>query len=88
MNPKLLFGEVGVCMFVPVRVSVVSITSKQIKSGNPDLVFYICIACRYYLKLFIKVRRLVFIQKNKKLGKITAYRQNLLFVHFNVFRLR
>ena len=45
-----------VCVSMCVSVSVISITKKKITSETSNLVFYICIMYKYYLKLFIKIR--------------------------------
>ena len=47
-------------------VTVISITKKEIAASTPNLVFYICIICRYYLKLFMKFEHKYFAQGHTK----------------------
>ena len=56
------------------RVSfIISITQKQITEETSDLVFYICIMYRCYLKFFIKIGQIFCIQRyTQKFENITA----------------
>ena len=46
--------------------SVISITPKQIIAKTPNLVFYICIISRCYLKLYIKIGQKLCVQEHTK----------------------
>ena len=49
-----------------VCVSVISITQKQITAETSNLVFYICIMRRCYLKLFMKIAQKLCVQGHTK----------------------
>ena len=51
---KSVFVSACVSVYVSVSVSVISITQNQITAETSNLVFYICIMYKCYLKLFIK----------------------------------
>ena len=59
LNPKIPFLADDLCacvfLFMSFCLSVISITQKEIIVVVPNLVFYIYIVCRCYLKLFMKI---------------------------------
>ena len=60
LNPKNTFLVLGLC------VSVISINQKQITAETSNLVFYICIIYRCYLKLFMKIGQKLCVQGHTK----------------------
>ena len=80
LNPKITLLPFSLC------VSVISITLKQITTEASNLVFYICIMYRCYLKRFIKIGQIICIQRYTKIFEcITPSGQNYLLVFFTVF---
>ena len=59
-----IFNVWSVC--VRVCLSVISITQKQITAETSNLVFYICIMYRCYLKLFVKIGQNLCVQGHAK----------------------
>ena len=59
-----IFSVCSVCMCV--RVSLISITQKQIAAETSNLVFYICIRHKCDLKLFIKIGQKLCVQGHTK----------------------
>ena len=55
-----------VCGGVCLCASVTSVTKKQITAKTSNLAFYICITCRCYLKLLMKIRQIVSVQGHTK----------------------
>ena len=53
------------CVYVRLCIYI-SITRKQITEETSNLIFYTCIICRYYLKLFIKIEQKLFVQGHSK----------------------
>ena len=71
--------------FVCVHVCVpfISITQKQVTAKTQNLVFYICIICMCYLKIFIKIGQTVCVQgyaQNKSKTLRTIYGISCLFI--------
>ena len=58
---------VCVCESVCVCVTFISITQKEIVAETSNLVFYICITYRCYLKLFIKIGQKLYVQGHPKI---------------------
>ena len=58
LNPKMTFLVISPCMCL--CIPVINITQKQIIVETPNLVFHICTIRKYYLKLFMNVRQLVY----------------------------
>ena len=65
-SKNLIFSGRSLCVCICARVPVINIKSKQIVTETPNLVFYFCIMCRCFLKLFMKIERIVCVQKHKK----------------------
>ena len=88
LNPKnhiLSIRFVCIC----VNVAVISITQKQITANTPNMVFYVSIMYRCYLKLFIKIEQKLCVQGlTKELWYIKAYVRNFVLRIFRMFRLR
>ena len=57
-----VFSVWSVCM----GVCIINITQKQITAEVSNLVFYICIMYRRYLKLFTKIRQKLCVQEHTK----------------------
>ena len=55
-----------VCACVRVLASVISIPQKRIIAEVPNLIFYISIIYRYYLKNFMKIEQIVNKQTHKR----------------------
>ena len=79
LHPKITFKAVGLYM------SVTRINQKETITKIPNLEVYIYNLYTCGLKVFMKIREIVYVQGHKK--GITAYRWNFLFVQFNIFRL-
>ena len=59
-----------------------ALLKKQIIVETPNLVFYNCIICRWYLKLFMKIRQIVCVRVHTKgFEYIMACGRNFLLVH-------
>ena len=66
---EITFLLVGLSLYM----SVIS-TPKQIAVETKNLLFYICIIFRWYLKLYVEVEQIICVQKHtKKFENITAY---------------
>ena len=71
-----------------VCLSVINITQKQIIIETPNLVLYMCIISRCYLKLFMKIRPIVCFQGHTKESQyVMVYGRNFLLVQFNKIKL-
>ena len=79
----------SVCVYVCVCVSVISIAQKQITAETSNLVFYIYIISRCYLKHFLMVGEKPCVQGyTKEFEYIKAYGGNFVLVNFRIFRQR
>ena len=67
-NPIFSIWSMCVCMRIRacVCVCVISITEKQIAAETSNFVLYICIMCKCYLKLFIKIGQKLYLQEQTK----------------------
>ena len=54
-----------VCVTFTVWASVISIIQNQTTTGTPNFVFYICVTYRSFLKRFMKLEYIVFVQGHK-----------------------
>ena len=83
-----IFSGLSVCMYACVCYQHNSKEKKIHITESPNLVFNIYIIFRCYLKLFMKIRQIVWIQgHNKVFENITAYGRNFSLLHFNKFTL-
>ena len=90
------FSIWSVCMCVSLCVCVCvsecfffSITQKQTTAETSNLLFYICIIYRCYLKLFMKIGQKLCVQGHTKGFYYTkAYGRNFVLVNFRILKLR
>ena len=64
LNPKITFLAVGECVCYQHNW-------KLNYSKNPNLVFYICIICRHYLKLFMSIEKKVCVYRVTQMNSNT-----------------
>ena len=90
-NHILTFGlcvRVSVCISACVSVFSYQHYSKKFTSEISNLVFFISIMYRCYLKLFIKIRQKLCLQRHiKEFLCIKSYGKNFLLLNFCIFKL-